>query len=398
MPAPLRIALFSGNYNYVRDGANQALNRLVGYLLCQGHAVRVYSPTTETPAFSPVGVLVGLPSLAIPKRPEYRFGTGLTRKIRRDLAAFAPDIVHISAPDIAARQAINWARCNNRAAIASIHTRFETYLPYYHLQMFEPVLRALIRSLYCKCDALLVPAESTAAVLRAQHMNHTIFLWSRGVDRTLFSPARRSLEWRRSIGLVDDDIAIAYLGRLVLEKGLDVFADACDLLTARGIAHKVLVIGDGPARNWFAERLPNAIFTGQQVGIDLASALASADIFLNASITETFGNVTLEAMACALPVVAAAATGASSLVRDGDTGILVEPGDIEQYADALERYIRDPDLRRAHGDSGLAFAETQDWDRINAAVESAYYRVIERRVRIARVSESEFGQRDRHLP
>ena len=387
MPPPLRIALFSGNYNYVRDGANQALNRLVGYLLYQGHAVRVYSPTTETPAFPPVGELVSLPSVAIPKRPEYRFPIGLTDKVRRDLAAFAPDIVHISAPDIAAHQATGWARRNDRPVIASIHTRFETYLPYYHLQLLEPVLRGLIRSLYRKCDALLVPTESTAAVLRAQDMNRTISLWSRGVDRTQFNPARRSLEWRRSVGLADDDIAIVFLGRIVLEKGLDVFAEACDLLTARGIAHRVLIIGGGPARTWFAERLPNAIFTGHQVGIDLAGALASGDIFLNASITETFGNVTLEAMACALPVVAAAATGATNLVRDGETGILVEPGEIKQYADALERYIRDADLRRTHGESGLAFAKTQDWDRINADVENAYYRVIERRVYNARASE-----------
>ena len=384
MSAPLRIALLSGNYNYVRDGANQALNRLVGYLLDQGHAVRIYSPTTDNPAFPPVGDLVSLPSVAIPKRPEYRFPTGLTRAVRRDLADFAPDIVHISSPDIAARQAIGWARRTDRAAIASIHTRFETYLSYYHLQLFEPALRALMRRLYRKCDALLVPAESTAAVLRAQRMNRTIFLWSRGVDRDQFNPGRRDLAWRRGHGIADDEVAICFLGRLVLEKGLDVFADACDLLTARGVAHKVLVIGDGPARAWFAERLPNAIFTGQQTGSDLARALASADIFLNPSVTEAFGNVTLEAMACALPVVAAAATGATNLVRDGDTGILVEPGEIEQYADALEAYIRDPQLRRDHGDHGLAYAETQDWNRINAAVEAAYYRVIERRARIAR--------------
>jgi phosphatidylinositol alpha 1,6-mannosyltransferase len=384
MPPPLRIALFSGNYNYVRDGANQALNRLVGYLLSQGHAVRIYSPTTDTPAFPPVGDLVSLPSVAIPKRPEYRFPTGLTREVRRDLAAFAPDIVHISAPDIAARQAVGWARRNDRAAIASIHTRFETYLSYYHLQMFEPALRALMRRLYRRCDALLVPAESTAAVLRAQRMNRTIFLWSRGVDREQFNPARRNLEWRRSHGIADDDVVIAFLGRLVLEKGLDVFADACDLLDQRGVAHKVLVIGDGPARVWFAERLPNAIFLGQQVGPDLARALASADIFLNPSVTEAFGNVTLEAMASALPVVAAAATGATNLVRDGDSGSLVEPGEVEQFADALEAYIRNPDVRRAHGANGLAFAKTQDWTAINAAVEAAYYRVLERRARIAR--------------
>ena len=384
MPAPLRIALLSGNYNYVRDGANQALNRLVGYLLGQGHAVRIYSPTTDTPAFAPVGDLVSIPSFAIPKRPEYRFPTGLPRAKLKDLADFAPDIIHISSPDMAARKAVGWARRNGVAVVASIHTRFVTFLSYYHLQLFEPALRALMRRLYRKCDALLAPAESTAAVLRAQRMNRTIFLWSRGVDREQFNPGRRDLAWRRSQGIADNDVVIAFLGRLVLEKGLDVFSDACDLLDERGVSHKVLAIGDGPARAWFAERLPKAIFTGQQVGPDLARALASADIFLNPSVTEAFGNVTLEAMACALPVVAAAATGASNIVRDGDSGSLVEPGEVEQYADALEAYIRDPDLRRAHGEHGLAHAETQDWSRINAAVEAAYYRVIERRARIAR--------------
>ena len=156
------------------------------------------------------------------------------------------------------------------------------------------------------------------------------------------------------------------------------------LLTERGVAHRVLVIGDGPARAWFAERLPQARFVGQQVGTDLARALASTDIFLNPSVTEAFGNVTLEAMASGLPVVAAAATGANSIVQDGDSGTLVEPGEIEQYADALEAYVRDAALRRNHGDHGLAHARTQDWTVINAAVEAAYYRVIERRARIAR--------------
>lgn len=384
MSEPLRIALFSGNYNYVRDGANQALNRLVRFLLSRGHAVRVYSPTTATPAFEPAGDLVSLPAFAIPGRPEYRFPTGLPSAIKRDLADFAPDIIHISSPDLAARRAVAWAQRRKIAVVASVHTRFETYLAYYHLEYFEPALRAVLRQLYRTCDALLVPVESTASVLRAQRMNRTIFMWSRGVDRVQFNPERRDLAWRRSLGIGDDEVAIAFLGRLVLEKGLDVFADAVDVLTERGVKHKVLVIGDGPARPWFAERLPNAIFTGHQVGDDLARALASSDIFLNPSVTEAFGNVTLEAMACALPVVAASATGATNIVQDGQTGTLVEPGEVEQFADSLERYVFDPELRHAHGQHGLAWAKTQDWDRINAAVERAYHRVLERRARIAR--------------
>ncbi|MBA2636555.1 MAG: glycosyltransferase, partial [Sphingomonas sp.] len=121
-------------------------------------------------------------------------------------------------------------------------------------------------------------------------------------------------------------------------------------------------------------------------GSDLAHALASTDVFLNPSITETFGNVTLEAMACKLPVVAAVATGATSLVRDGETGLLVDPGDAEAYADALEAYARDPALRERHGEAGLAFARTMDWDRINSTVLGVYERVIERRRRFARLT------------
>ena len=96
----LRVAIFSGNYNYVRDGANQALNRLADYLLRQGAAVRVYSPTTETPAFEPKGDLVSLPALPIPGRSEYRIGTILPPRVKRDLAAFRPNIFHVSSPDI----------------------------------------------------------------------------------------------------------------------------------------------------------------------------------------------------------------------------------------------------------------------------------------------------------
>ena len=380
-PTDLRIALFSGNYNGVRDGANQALNRLVGYLLRQGVKVRIYSPTVDNPAFPPTGDMVPVPSVPIPARSEYRLSLGLPQRVRRDIAQFAPNIVHISSPDVAAHRAVSWARAHDLPAVASVHTRFETYLTYYHLELFEPMLRAGLRRLYQRCDAILAPAESTAAVLRAQRMNDNIHIWSRGVDREQFNPGRRDMEWRRSLGIADNELAVAFLGRLVLEKGLDVFAAVIKELSDRGIAHRALVIGEGPARATFEQQMPSGVFVGHQVGEDLGRALASADVFLNPSVTEAFGNVTLEAMASALPVVAAVATGATSLVRDGQTGTLVEPGDVTAFADALEAYARDPKLRKRHGEAGLAYAKTQDWDEINASVLRVYESVLRRRRR-----------------
>jgi glycosyltransferase involved in cell wall biosynthesis len=386
-PEELRIALFSGNYNYVRDGANQALNRLVEYLLRQGAQVRVYSPTTDTPAFPPTGDLVSVPSVPIPGRAEYQLAVSLSPRVRRDLDQFKPNIVHVAAPDIVAHRAVTWARRRGIPVVSSVHTRFDTYLQYYRLQWLEPVVRAITRRYYRRCDAIVAPAESTAAILRAQRMNKDISIWARGIDREQFNPERRSLEWRRANGIGDGEMVVSFLGRLVLEKGLDVFADAIEAARELGVPLKVVAIGDGPARGYFADRLPDAIFTGQLTGADLAVALASTDVFFNPSITETFGNVTLEAMACGLPVIAAVATGATSLVKDEVTGKLSDPGDIDDFALSLAEYQRDPALRARHGAAGLAFARTMDWDAINSVVLHVYERVIERRDRLNRLRD-----------
>jgi len=375
----LRIALFSGNYNYVRDGANQALNRLVGYLLSQGASVRIYSPTVENPAFTATGDLVSVPSMAIPFRPEYRMPLFLSPAVRRDLEAFNPNIVHISSPDGVSRKAVKWAQKRDLPVLCSVHTRFETYLRYYNLSFAEPILEAWIRRLYRKCDALVAPSESFAQVLREQRMNYDIDIWSRGVDRDIFNPGRRDMEWRRGLGISDDIPVIGFLGRLVMEKGLDVFSDTIDQLKRRNVPHQVLVIGEGPARAWFESRIPDAKFAGFQVGADLGRAVASMYMFFNPSVTEAFGNVTLESMACGLPVVAAKATGSQSLVEDKVSGRLITPGAINQFADALHAYCTNTDLRAEHGSTGERRSHDYSWDAINQTVADTYLRLIRQR-------------------
>ena len=377
-PADLRIALFSGNYNYTRDGANQALNRLVGYLLRQGVAVRVYAPTVAEPAFPPTGDLVSVPSVRLPVkgRGEYRLPLGLWGAALRDLEAFRPSIIHVASPDPTAHAAVRWARQRGVPVLASVHTRFETYPRYYHAAFLEPVFEAGLRRFYNRCDALVAPSPSMVETLLAQGMNRDVTIWTRGVDREVFNPGRRDLAWRRSFGIADGEAAIVFLGRLVMEKGLDVFATTIARLRDAGVSHKVLVIGDGPARAWFEKALPGAAFAGFQTGTDLGRALASGDVFFNPSVTETFGNVTLEAMACALPVVAAGATGSASLVDDRVTGRLVPPGDRAAFAAALAPYCEQPALRRQHGEAGLARAQSYSWDAVNQAVADTYLRLL----------------------
>ena len=372
-PTDLRVAMFSGNYNYVRDGANQALNMLARHLLDAGVTLRVYSPTIAEPAFEPTGDLVNVPAFALPAgRGEYRLGKGLPQIVRDDLAAYKPNLIHVSAPDVTGHRAVSYARDNGIPCLASLHTRFETYPRYYGIGFLEPLAVYLSKRFYNRVDHVVVPGRGMAELVQEWGVETPISIWSRGVDHDRFTPARRSLEWRRSLGIADDEVAVSFLGRLVLEKGLDIFSEVAAELKTRGVRHKILVIGDGPARDWFAERVPDAVFAGFQTGDDLGRAVASMDIFFNPAVTETFGNVTLEAMACGVPVVAAHASGAVGLVDEGETGFLVGPRDVKAYADAIQKLCEDDALRLRLGANGHAKAQGFVWDRINQAVLDAY--------------------------
>ena len=374
-PAPrpdgrgLRVALFSGNYNYTRDGANQALNRLVGYLLAVGAAVRVYSPTTVTPAFPPVGDLVSVPSVPVPGRGEYRLALGLPRRLRDDIRAFAPTVVHLSAPDLLGLRARNFARALGVPVVSSIHTRFETYLAYYGLGWLTARAEAYLRGFYGGCDALLPPNAPMGELLAQQLPNAPIRYWPRGVDREQFSPRRRSAAWRSSVGLGPDDVAVLFLGRVVQEKGLAILAETFARLDGRV---RPLIIGDGPARPWLQDRLPHAIFAGFLTGDALGQAVASAEVMFNPSLTETFGNATLEAMASGLPIVAAPAPSTRNLIQHGREGLVAEAHDAGAYAAALLQLADDEGARARMGRAARETSGRFDWDASCAHVLSVY--------------------------
>ncbi|MBS0479727.1 MAG: glycosyltransferase, partial [Proteobacteria bacterium] len=193
---PLRVALFSGNYNYVSDGANQALNMLAAYLQERyGVDVRVYSPTTSTPAFDPAGTLISAPAVAIPGRAEFRLAVGLSPRLRRDLSAFAPDIVHVSAPDFLGVAAQKWAKARGIPIVASLHTRFETYFAYYGLGLFRGWAERHLARFYGRSDYVLVPNRPIHEEMASALPDGRVRVWGRGVDRTRFDPARRDIKW-----------------------------------------------------------------------------------------------------------------------------------------------------------------------------------------------------------
>ncbi|MBB4086799.1 glycosyltransferase family 4 protein [Sphingomonas carotinifaciens] len=370
--AALRVALFSGNYNCVRDGANRALNRLIGHVLSRGHGARVYSPAIAEPAFAPAGDLVPVASLAIPGRPEYRLAPRLPGAAAADVRGFAPDIVHVSAPDGLNAGAIRLARRMGVPVVASMHTRFETYFEYYGLGLLRRPAEAWLRRFYNRCDMVLVPNAGIADEMRAGGVTSPMRIWSRGVDPRQFSPAWRDDGWRRRMGIAPHEVAVLFFGRLVAEKGLAMYEAVIAGLRARGLRVRPLVIGDGPERDRFARRLEGAVMTGHLGGEALGRAVASADLFVNPSLTEAFGNVTLEAMASGVPVVAADVAATRALIDDGQSGLLVSPRDTVAYVEAAATLIADRGRAAALAGAALAATRSFDWPATLDAVIAGY--------------------------
>ena len=371
-----RLALFSGNYNYVVDGPVLALNQLVGFLERKGIEVLVFAPTVKQPAFEHTGTLISVPSLPVPGRSEYRFSLGLFGSARKTLDQFNPDLVHLAAPDRLGFSVQKWAQKLGKPMVASFHTRFDTYPRYYGMPWAEKYLTAIMQRFYRRCAHVYVPSESMVQVLKEQEMSDQLRIWTRGVDTDRFNPGRRDMDWRRSLGIADSEIVIAFVGRLVLEKGIDLYASVVNGLKEKGYPVRGLVVGDGPAREDFEAKLPDGVFVGFQGGTDLARAYASADIFFNGSITETFGNVTLEAMASGLPAVCADATGSRTLVSDGENGYLVDYGDTRAFIDKISALIEIPDLMTAMSQASLKRSKGYSWDSVLQGLLDQYEEVL----------------------
>ncbi len=376
-----RIALFAGAYNHISDGVTLTLNRLVTYLEGHGAEVLVFAPTSKAPPpFEHAGTLVAVPSMPWPGRSDYRLSLGLPRSARARLTVFAPDLVHIASPDYLGAQALQWANAHKVPVVASFHTHFGAYLKYfpsynrfYRMDLLEGTAWRYGRWFYPQCQHIYVPSQSIADELRARGISKGLRLWPRGVDPEQFRPEWRSMAWRRQLGIADHETVITFVGRLVWEKGLAVFADTISDLGSRGIPHRSMVVGDGPARKRLTDRLPRTIFTGPLSKNRLATAYASSDVFLFPSDTETFGNVTLEAMASGLPAVCANATGSDALVVNNITGFLAAPGDSTDFVKKVQHLICSPTLRQGMGAHARARALLYDWEQVMARIADFYH-------------------------
>jgi len=373
LPRRLRIALVTSSYNFIADGVALTLNRLVGWLGAHDVEVLVFAPTAPVPALQHQGTLISVPSIPLPGRPEYRLAFGLGGEASRKLLDFTPDIIHIAVPDLLGHAALRLAEKHNIPAVATYHTRYETYLKHYwYMAALESWLKGMLRRFYGRMREVYVPSDSTREQLLADGLRDNFKPWPRGIDTARFTPERRGNGWRERHGIGADELVVLHVSRLVREKRLDTLTAALKTLN---VPHRAVIVGDGPDRGFAQSELPHAIFTGFLTGDALADAYAAADIFVFPSDSESFGNVTLEAMASGVPCVCADATGSRSLVVDGETGFLADASDAPGFAAHITKLAKDPALRARMGQAGRARALTYSWDETMARM-LGYYRAV----------------------
>ena len=357
----LRVAYFAGTMRPGHDGVTRVLYRLIDALREREIEAIFFSPIIPPPAEQPVPMFE-VPSVAFPLYPDYRFAVPGHKHFEERLMAFDPDIIHINSPCPLGHAAVRLARRQNVPAVATYHTHFPSYAKYYKIKVLEAFSWTYLRKLYNDCVEVYVPSEPVRKELRTHGFETTEFL-PHGVDTSTFHPSYKSVEWRRANGLEGKKVLL-FAGRLVWEKDLRTLADASAIVTSQYPDAVFVLAGDGPIRHELKQMMPDAVFLGYQSGAALSTVYASSDIFVFPSTTETFGNVTLEAMASGLAPVCAREGGAAGFVRSGATGLLAEPRDGADLASKIGFLLDRPDELKRMGDAALSFAKTQSWERI----------------------------------
>ncbi len=371
----MRIAIFSEVYWPMVSGVGITLTRLADSLIARGHAVRVYTATYQLPAQGDRPEVHRSRSTPLFLYPDVQWAFPRHRELVEDVSAFRPDLIHVATEFALGYAGLRVARELSIPVVASAHTDYESYAARYHVGWALKAGWKYLRWFYGQAEQVLTPTRIYEKHLNARGVPHTD-VWTRGVDARRFDPAFRDDAFRASIGAGADTPVVAYVGRLAREKNLDLLIQAWREILPRHPGARLLLVGEGPLETELRQkREPGVHLTGVLSGTALSQAYASADVFAFPSVTETFGNVLLEAMASGLPSVAAAAGGVLEFAEDGNNALLVAPNSVPALVNGLDRVMSDPTLRRQLSDGAIATAAARRWDAVDDALLAQYRQV-----------------------
>jgi glycosyltransferase involved in cell wall biosynthesis len=343
----LRICVVTETYPPEINGVAMTVERFVRELRQRGHQVRLVRPAQRgevaDPACGPAGDAAQLlvRGLSIPRYPELRMGLTSGSALRRFWRDWTPDVVQIATEGPLGWSALSTARRMGLAVCADYRTNFDAYSQHYGIRWLRRPITAYLRLFHNRADLTLAPTAAMKSTLAAIGIRD-IEIVGRGVDTQRFDPARRDQALRRSWGAGPGTPVFLYVGRLAAEKNLMLVARAFNAVRARLPGARMVFVGDGPQRASLERDCPGAIFAGMRGGDDLAAHYASADVFLFPSLTETFGNVTIEAMASGLAVLAFDYAAAAQHMRHDISGSLAPFDDADAFVAQAVRLALDP--------------------------------------------------------
>ncbi|MCX6137771.1 MAG: glycosyltransferase family 1 protein [Ignavibacteriales bacterium] len=369
----MRIAYFNANLKSGQDGVTNCVFRMIDAAVERGD--ECIAVTATLPVETPRIPMFRIPSVAFPLQKNYRIAVPGMHSFARYLHTFQPDIIHINSPCTLGFGAMRYGQEFGVPVVATYHTHFPTYPRYYNLTKLEELTWHISRSLYNRVDRTFVPTNPILNEL-AEHGIKGLQYLPNGVDGYRFNTGFRSEEWRQQFGGGTKPI-ILFVSRLVWEKDLRILAEAYAMLRTKRNDFELVIVGEGHARTEFEPMMPGARFLGYQSGRTLSESFASSDIFLFPSTTETFGLVTLEAMASGLAPIAARAGGAEEIIEDGISGILANPRSAPDLAAAVERLLDNPEQRIALSRNALLRAQKYEWNGILTTLFSSYENIIE---------------------
>ena len=374
----MRVAIFTDTFTPQVNGVAKTLERLTKYFQKENIAYSVFAPqhTAEDNFVTNVNKMRSIPLTIL--YPECRFAFP-TPRIKRELLAFKPDIIHIATPFNMGLCGLYYAKKLNIPVVGSYHTDFDAYLRYYKIEFLSNMLWNYLRWFHSHMQKNFVPSPETLHQLKKKGFQQ-LYIWGRGVDCTLFHPTYNKDLFRKKYNITAKYI-LSYVGRLAPEKDIDTLQTLIQTTNKERDDIHWLIAGDGPLAKDLHENVPktNVTFTGYLQGTDLAEAYASSDLMVFPSTTETFGNVVLESLACGTPVIGANSGGVKNIITDGKTGILCEPKNADSFLSSIYELLNNEEMRKQMSLDAHSYATTQSWDEISSDLLMHYDDVIQSR-------------------
>ena len=360
----MRIALVTETYPPEINGVARTLSRLVDELEIRGHSVHIVRPRQKhEKRHKAQYALTHVKGLPIPGYSGLQFGLPANRKLYRLWHSETPELIYVATEGPLGWSAIRIANKLDIPVISGFHTNFHSYSKHYNLGWLEKIIFRYLRNLHNKTRCTLTPSPELVTKLTKRGIPLTQ-LFSRGIDTQIFSPAHRQESLRQQWGAQSDDTVLLYVGRIAAEKNIDVVLDSYLKIKQQDASVKLVMTGDGPLLSKLKKHHPDIIYTGSKIGKELSQTYASADVFLFASESETFGNVVLEAMSSGLAVVAYNYAACRMHIINRQNGIAIEFGNAPQFIQTASELVSSKATIKQLGSQARITAEENAWEKI----------------------------------